>query len=165
MSTRRTSTVTRCPAAPRTCGCRWSSILQEEEMHVSGAASGRAVERWMLVAGAMAGLLLSGCPPRGAICPEGTAVCGNACRDLASDSASRGGCGVACGDRAVCEAGACTCQGGATLCGGQCVTTDSDPSRCGGCAGVGGTACAAGQVCEAGACQVSCSLPGYVRCG
>lgn len=130
---------------------------------MSGVTSGKAAAG-VLLAAAMAGLL-AGCPPRGAICPEGTTVCGNACRDLASDGANCGACGGACGDKQVCQAGACTCQGGATSCGGQCVTTDSDPSHCGGCAGAGGTACSAGQVCEAGVCKVACSLAGYVRCG
>lgn len=74
---------------------------------------------------------------------------GEICVDVNADAAHCGGCGVACGDGEVCDAGSCVgCPAGTDVCASGCVDTATDVFNCGSC----GAVCAAGQICEAGTC-------------
>lgn len=82
------------------------------------------------------------------------ALCDGACVDTARDPAHCGGCGVACGDGAVCNAGACApaCGVGTIACGGACVDPRATADACGGC----GVACGGDALCAGGACGDAC---------
>jgi hypothetical protein len=92
------------------------------------------------------------------VCPPGTTLCGESCRDPGNDPASCGGCGLACAPGQSCAGGRCSggkCAGGAVDCNGSCVDPKSNAQHCGGCAGAGGRRCGDGQACVAGACAGS----------
>jgi hypothetical protein len=97
-------------------------------------------------------------------CTSDLALCDGACTALATDPASCGACGHACGAGESCYAGACFCPF-TTTCGGACVDLESDPAHCGAC----DVACAAPQVCTtpdggATACAGACAA-GQTACG
>jgi hypothetical protein len=78
----------------------------------------------------------------GPACGNGSACCGDGCKDLQNDPQNCGACGKNCGVGATCTAGQCTCGGlvcGAnqSCCGGTCVDTMVDEQNCGMC----GTTC------------------------
>jgi len=97
-----------------------------------------------------------------ASCPEGLALCGDACVDARFDPDNCGGCGTVCDEGLVCAAGECAASCGpvTSLCGGRCVDTAVDGANCGEC----GTVCDAGLVCAGGTCAVACG-PGTTLCG
>lgn len=76
-------------------------------------------------------------------CDPGTECCDDACRNLLTDDAHCGACGVACAD-------------GKNCCQGQCFNLEVDNRHCGVC----GINCAAGNVCRTGRCvppkELSC---------
>ncbi len=84
---------------------------------------------------------------------QGWAVCGDVCVDPRADPQHCGGCGVACSDGQVCNAGVCadTC-GSQEQCGATCRRPD-DPFNCGTC----------GKECE-GAC-VDSVCEEDIQCG
>jgi hypothetical protein len=87
-------------------------------------------------------------------CATGSTECSGVCRDLQTDIANCGACGMMCPAGQICARGACvvSCAVGQTNCTGVCRDLQTDLSNCGSC----GTACPAGQVCSAGTCRVSC---------
>jgi len=107
-------------------------------------------------------------------CPMGTTACGRSCRDLMTDVAACGGCGVQCSDApnalARCLGGACgiTCTPGWGNCDGVadngCERRLTTVTDCGAC----GRACAlphATSVCTAaGVCAVASCDPGWANC-
>ncbi len=122
------------------------------------------MNRSLLVVAALTALTaLSGCQKE-TTCPAGEALCGNACLDLATDSANCGACANACAGGTICKAGACACPTGQSLCGSTCVDLATDPAHCGACA----NACASGSVCGtsggATACVLDCPA-GTSACG
>jgi DNA-binding beta-propeller fold protein YncE len=88
------------------------------------------------------------------VCPQGQAVCDNACTSILTDVTNCGACGVSCGFGGACSTGQCTCAAGLATCGGSCVDLASDPAHCGSC----GQACAgAGPFCSTSAGATSCA--------
>ncbi|HBQ16645.1 MAG TPA: hypothetical protein DEF51_37760, partial [Myxococcales bacterium] len=61
--------------------------------------------------------------------------CSGSCVDPRFDPNNCGGCGTACADGEVCNAGTCagSCGLGTEECEGTCVDTSVDPENCGGC--------------------------------
>lgn len=114
----------------------------------------------VVVTGLLAAFALTACPPNPLYCQPGTVSCGQGCVDPLADKRNCGGCGLACDNNQVCNAGTCECQSGTTSCGGQCVVTHYDTRNCGGC----GHVCEAG-VCELGACREACTAGVSTRCG
>jgi hypothetical protein len=92
-------------------------------------------------------------------CGGGLSNCGGVCRDLSTDRANCGGCGVACAAGQVCSGGSCqvSCGAGLSNCGGVCRDLSSDRANCGGC----GRDCSPGQICVGGACRYSCPSGQY----
>ncbi len=86
-------------------------------------------------------------------CVAGTSLCAGACVDNQVDSNNCGGCGNACADGEVCNAGAC-CLDGLTNCSNACTDTNVDPNNCGGCDVGGANTCAVGNACVAGECEL-----------
>jgi hypothetical protein len=86
-----------------------------------------------------------------ASCAEGSAFCDGACREVATDPAHCGACGVACGASQRCDAGLCACSAGLTACGAACVDLTTDATNCGAC----GRSCGA-LFCAAGTCTDTC---------
>jgi hypothetical protein len=87
------------------------------------------------------------------------AACDCSCRDLATDGANCGGCGVACAAGQVCRQGRCegasgcsgggsACAAGLCACSGRCTDLRTDVANCGRC----GELCAVGETCRAGLC-------------
>ena len=88
----------------------------------------------------------------------------NGCeRDLRSDAANCGGCGISCTGGQVCQGSSCVCPVGQVVCDGRCVSTTSDAANCGGC----GNACAAPSggttSCVASSCIPACPT-GQANC-
>lgn len=97
--------------------------------------------RFVVLAGALAGLSLSGCSrttvffcgtPEDPPCPTGFVCVANRC---------------------VVDPNPQPCATGTTRCNGQCVNTTSDAANCGAC----GTACPSGQACQASMCRAGCT--------
>lgn len=89
-------------------------------------------------------------------CGERLVNCSGTCRDLTSDGANCGGCGLACGAGQVCRSSACvptrpTCGAGEMDCNGMCRNLQTSAENCGTC----GHACSQNEVCRAGACTPS----------
>jgi hypothetical protein len=121
------------------------------------------------------------CLDGGCVCPAGSALCGNTCRDILGDPLNCGGCGSACGHDEICVDGACqaqVCEAPLVRCGRECVDPGDD-AYCGGCSGylpgpIGWPAnfcflpdhCNPGESCTSNRCIASGECPeGYVRCG
>ncbi len=85
------------------------------------------------------------------VCPMGTTDCGGTCVDTATDPASCGACGTACGMGESCVAGSCT-----TMCVPDCTGKACGSDGCGGSCGT----CASGRMCDTatGACMCSGGL-------
>jgi len=98
------------------------------------------------------------------LCPPGQTFCSGRCRDLRTDDAHCGSCGVQCSQSAgwqtgvsVCSYGSCRfqCAQGRGDCNGELrdgceINLNSDPTNCGEC----GHTCEPGQPCMAGTCAV-----------
>ena len=93
-------------------------------------------------------------------CPAGATACSTGCKDLTSDAANCGSCGVVCPVSTSCVSGACTCSAGLAACTAGCVDLTSDAGNCGAC----GAACPTGQVCSASVCKGACDA-GLTLCG
>jgi hypothetical protein len=95
-------------------------------------------------------------------CEEGRSLCNGECRALATDAASCGECGHACGKGQKCEGGKCIddCPKGEVLCDGACVVLGADSMHCGKC----GHACPSGFACSFGECVPLCG-EGRTLCG
>ncbi len=110
--------------------------------------------------GALALLLLAGCPDTGIVCQTGTERCGQGCIDPTSDAKNCGACGNACRSGQICDNKVCKCSAGTTSCDGECTVLDTDAKHCGACGAAGSTACTPTQVCEQGQCRTSCPTAG-----
>lgn len=94
-------------------------------------------------------------------CTPGSALCNGKCVDLAASNDNCGGCGVQCGNAALCMAGQCAaCPAGFSVCSGKCANLVGDAKNCGQCA----NACPLPQVCAAGLCATACPI-GLSKCG
>ena len=95
-------------------------------------------------------------------CLQGQTTCGGICVNTLADPAHCGGCGSACADGEVCEAGGCVaeCTAGLASCAGGCVDLEDDIANCGSC----NVACPGGTRCEGGACVAGCG-EGLTHCG
>ncbi len=86
-----------------------------------------------------------------ASCPAGTALCGNTCINIGSNSNNCGACSHVCPAGQMCVSGHCQqqCPSGQVACNGTCINTHTDSNNCGSC----GTACRPDQICANGKCQ------------
>jgi hypothetical protein len=115
--------------------------------------------RYLLLAALVAGCGSSGGKPvdDGGVQNCTMMVCGVFCVDPMTDAKNCGGCGKACMQGEVCNAGTCsvTCPNGQTVCGNACADLMNDPKHCGGC----NTPCMGNLLCSAGKCGTTCTMP------
>ncbi len=119
------------------------------------------------------GLVAIGCSSKtGLICATGLTTCqspgdggGSVCVDTQNDPQNCGGCGMACGENAICALSACVSGGCGLQCGcrplesacpggdgGFCANLANDPLNCGTC----GKTCPGGDLCAGGICVTDC---------
>jgi len=111
-----------------------------------------------------AALALAACGSS-AKCPAGQARCDGQCRDLQSDPASCGQCGVRCAAGASCTAGACGCPSPTPLlCGATCVDPATDPGNCGTCGHACGLGTCAGGSCSCTGAATDCGAAQSPQC-
>jgi alpha-tubulin suppressor-like RCC1 family protein len=82
-----------------------------------------------------------------------------------ADAHACGGCGVTCGNDAVCDGGRCAiaCGTSRVACAGACVDPESDPDACGACGVVCPGAAHGARTCTVRVCGLSCDA-GYRVC-